>query len=634
MAKIRVLNERIINKIAAGEVVERPASALKEMLENSFDAGAGELRIELEAGGKQLIRVIDDGEGMDADDILLALERHATSKIKSFEDLEEVASLGFRGEAIPSIAAVSKMTLRSRRKDQPEGREAIIDGGVIKRVSPVAMAPGTSVEVRALFFNVPARKKFLRSTATEYAHCQNVITHYALAFPEVTIRLRHNGREIIAAPPVESTRDRISALLGNNLLERMIPFEGREGPCSIMGYVSEPSLNRSDTSMLNFFVNRRAIRDRLLIHAVRAAYEDLLPKARTPVAFLFLEMPPRDVDVNVHPSKTEVRFKQSSLIHDLVVNSIRTALSGSKPLATASRSGEHRFRTSARIPSSSDEGEEASSRAMESLQKSLDKRGQTERIRFGEIHHSRANADNSNAIETTEAGSSVESLAQDDGVAPSDSFIQGRHVGQQQQPEHFGAAKINPESVLPLGQIKNSYIVALFDGGLLLIDQHAAHERILFEQLQRSTLSRPLHQMLLHPVIVDLPPTQARLVEENLEELSALGFDVEPFGPGSIALRSLPASLEINRAEEIFVLIASDLERVGKAVGKEKLIKELVVSASCHGAIKVNTPLSKQKMQWLLDSLFSCEMPMRCPHGRPVVLTIGEDELRYRFGRS
>lgn len=623
MAKIRVLNERLINKIAAGEVVERPASALKEMLENSLDAGARELRIELEAGGKQLIRIVDDGEGMDPDDILLALERHATSKIREFEDLEAVGTLGFRGEAIPSIAAVSRMTLRSRRAELPEGREVVIEGGVIRAVNPVAMAPGTAIEVRSLFFNVPARRKFLRATATEFAQCQNVISHYAMAFPEIALRVRHNGQELIVAPPAESTRDRIAMLLGTNILQRLLPFEGREGEYGVMGFVGDPSFTRPDTAMLHFFVNRRVVRDKVLIHAIRAAFDDLLPKGRTPVAFIFLDMPAPDVDVNVHPSKTEVRFKFSDLVHELVVRTIRATLTGHKPLATLSLDDQHRPRR----------WQQHRGAAVDAAEQTREKEPATEHPRTARFEYllkpSAMPMPTPDRSKPT-GDRSVPSLPPTDTV---DLFaVPGAE--ERYAAERVAAAAIDPLTVVPLGQVKNSYIVATYGGGLLLIDQHAAHERVLFEQLQRAARGRPFSQMLLHPVIVDLPPAQARLSEAHAAELAALGFEVEPFGPGSVALRSLPADLEPERAEEIFVHMAIDLERVGAVATRERMVREMVVSASCHGAIKVNTPLDTEKMRWLIERLFACDMPMRCPHGRPVVLTLSEPELRQRFGRS
>ena len=637
MAKIRVLNERLINKIAAGEVVERPASALKEIMENALDAGATELRIDLETGGKKLIRVIDNGEGMDPDDLLLALERHATSKIKDFDDLEEVATLGFRGEAIPSISAVSRMTIRSRVADRPDGREAIVEGGVIKSVKPYAMAPGTTIEVRGIFYNVPARRKFLRTTSTELAHCQNVLIHYAMAFPEVTIRARHNGRDMLTAPKTESTRDRIAALLGNHMLERLLPFDGRDGNYEVMGFVSDPGFSRADTSMLQFFVNRRVVRDKLLIHAVRSAYEDLLPKGRTPIAFVFLELPAVDVDVNVHPSKTEVRFKQSSQVHQLVVRSIRSALSGSQPVTPLAPDEQKKRKTYTLNRPESDETSQ-SERTMDSLQKSL-----ANQVTQGSLHRDKEAWKN-------RAEFSGRFLDRDKDQPLSDES--GAETGQQQEkPEiesfavpgldeklgpalRFELATIDPDSIIPLGQIRSSYIVASFAGGMLLIDQHAAHERVLFEQLQKQAQGTPQSQMLLHPVIVSLPPAQALLAIEHADELASLGFDVDSFGPGSIALRSLPASLEVERAQDIFEKMAADLQKSGKALSRDALVKEMVVSASCHGAIKINTPLNMQKMKWLLESLFECDMPMRCPHGRPVVLTISDDELRQRFGRS
>ena len=504
MAKIRVLDERLINKIAAGEVVERPASALKEIMENALDAGATELRVELEAGGKRLIRVIDNGEGMDADDLLLALERHATSKIRDFDDLEEVASLGFRGEAIPSIAAVSRMTIRSRRADRSEGNEAIVEGGVIRSVKPTPMAPGTTVEIRGLFYNVPARRKFLRTTPTEFAHCQNVVSHYALGFPEVNIRMLHNGRELITAPPTESVRDRIAMLMGENLLEHIVPFEGRDEDYSILGFISEPSFTRADTSMLHFFVNRRVVRDKLMIHAVRSSFEDLLPKGRTPVAFLFLEIPPREVDVNVHPSKTEVRFRLSNRVHSLINRSIRAALSGSQPLTTMAPAEQRKARI---YRLHRDDGERTEASGSSNFQLRPDHQEKSFRINFSEM--ATTEEERKQRLEA-EIGAPSETAPPQTSDSPVARFAKPGLDGRFARPSSFALSQLDGDSVVPLGQIKNSYIVATFPGGLLLIDQHAAHERVLFEQLQRAATGTPNTQYLLHPAVIDLPPARAR----------------------------------------------------------------------------------------------------------------------------
>jgi DNA mismatch repair protein MutL len=629
MPRIRVLNERLINKIAAGEVVERPASALKEIIENSLDAGAGMVRVELESGGKRLLRVVDDGHGMSPDDILLAVERHATSKITEMEDLEAVGTLGFRGEAIPSLAAVSKMQIKSRSAENPDGRQLIIEGGVIRNVTPIAMAVGTTIEVRGLFYNVPARRKFLKTTQTEFAHCQNVITHYALAFPEKNFSLKHNGLEVMNAPPVESTRDRIATLLGTSTLEQLLEFQAEDGPYSLIGFTSSPGLSRSDTSMLNFFVNRRVIKDKLMIHAVRAAYEDLLPKGRTPVVYLMLNMPPRDVDVNVHPSKTEVRFKDSSRIHSLIVNTLKDALAQFKP--TTPFSGSRGVR-------SSEQGARREEASGQPLQES-EQEHRSHRFTFDSKEFSR----DISRLQTGRegAGKETESLSGKEAASPSpapvlksETTYASDTVKPSAMPKVLRFGEIHPEDVVPLGQVRNSYIVAKHPEALLIIDQHAAHERILFEQLQRFAMDRPVAQRLLHPVVVDLTPARAALVEEHTDELAILGFDIDSFGPASVALRAMPESLSIEHAEEIVELMASDLERMGKLGHREKLIKEMIVSASCHGAIKINQPLNTEKMRWLIDQLFACNMPMRCPHGRPVVLTFDDNELKQRFGRS
>ena len=552
---------------------------------------------------------------MDADDVLMgARGAHATSKIREFDDLEEVTSLGFRGEALPSIASVSRMKLRSRTKDSAGGpRSRGGSAGEIRDVKPCAMAPGTEIEVRTLFFNVPARRKFLRTTLTEFGHCQSVATHYALAFPEISLRLRHNGAVQIDAPPAASLRDRIAQVLGEPLLERLTPFEESIAGVRVVGFAGEPAMHRADTSMLHFYVNRRAVRDKVLIHAVRSAYEDLLPKRRAPVAFLFIELPPSSVDVNVHPSKTEIRFRSANDVHDAVVGALRAALSRSQPIAAY----ESRPATKPETRTETDRDESTLESLERALRRRADRRDAERRLEFGEPT---APATRFERVQPSARGESSPSIPE-----PPPSPV---------EPRRFRGGEIEPEDIIPLGQVENSYIVARIRGGLMIVDQHAAHERVRFEALTRAAAKEnPPRQGLLHPVVVDLSPARTRLVEEHREAFSALGFDVEAFGPGSIAIRALPAGFEPEEAEDLLAGMVADLERLGNAP-PDKLLKEMVISASCQGAVKVNTPLSREKMAGLLEDLFRCEMPMRCPHGRPVVLTIGEDELRRRFGRS
>ena len=658
MSVIHILPEAVANKIAAGEVVERPASIVKELLENSLDAGAERIEVSVEAGGKRLIRVEDNGCGMSHDDALLAFERHATSKIKSAEDLFDVATLGFRGEALPSIAAVSRLMLQTRHASEPAGTKVEIVGGKLRDVCELGWPSGTSVEVRDLFFNTPARRKFLKAESTELGHVAGLVTHYALAHPEKSFRLASLTNEIVNVSPVPDSRQRIYQLLGGQLLEQLIeitPVERRmpvyspsvgpeeqDGaepvPVRLWGFVSRPEVQKLNRNSIYFFVNRRLVRDRLILHAITEAYRNVLPATVFPVALIFLELPPAEVDVNVHPSKTEVRFRHSGFIHDFARDSIRQRLMASRPVAPfpLPKAGQQR---------SGIEVEEAE--VVEALAEEPPLfREPQERSplppRSAELGPPSPWRSPSAPAGATGFRLSAPQPTPRPGVLPlgEDGPAFGDPAGAElpsgvvPRLEEAGTSEF-PTDLKPLGQVEDSFIVATNAGGLWIIDQHVAHERVLFERHQRLRRERKVEgQRLLLPVIVELKPEQQATLDEIAEELAANGFDVEPFGQRTVAIKTAPADIAAQDVQRLLIEILDELGPETRAISLEVLRNKISASVACHAAVKVNMPLDRNKMEWLLRELARTECPMACPHGRPIVLRYGLKDIRKAFKRT
>jgi len=646
MSVIRILPENVANKIAAGEVVERPASVVKELLENSLDAGAERIDVFVEGGGKRLIRVVDDGTGMSHDDALLAFERHATSKIRSAEDLFQVATLGFRGEALPSIAAVSRLVLETRHASESAGTRVEIAGGKLRDVSDVAWAGGTTVEVRDLFFNTPARRKFLKSESTELGHIATLVTHYALANPEKSFRLTSLTNEILDVSPVSALRERLYQVMGGQILEQLLeigPVERRilasaapqsdeeaEAPAeaamvSVHGFVSRPEVQKLNRSNIYFFVNRRLVRDRLILHAITDAYRNILPSNIFPVALIFVELPATEVDVNVHPSKIEVHFRHAGFIHDLVRDSIRQGVIAARPVAAfplpkmpravsrdaeaaevAERlSEEPPLMRGALVPR--DEGTGPGVSAATDFRLSSPRPGpSTGRLPLEA------------ALSAYTPAAPVSATAEHGEVAP----LTGVGPGEL------------PTNLQPLGQVQESFIVATNAEGLWVVDQHAAHERILFDRHLRLRQEKKVEgQRLLMPIIVELKPQQQVTFQEIAEELAANGFEVEPFGQRTIAVKTAPAEIRADDVERLMLEILDGVGQEGRAVSLEILRNKIAALVSCHAAVKVNMPLDQSKMEWLLRQLSKTECPMTCPHGRPIVLRYGLKDLQKAFKR-
>ena len=646
MGRIRILTDQVANQIAAGEVVDRPASVVKELLENALDAGATRIRVEVEAGGRKLIRITDNGVGMVRDDALLAFERHATSKIRSSDDLLSIATLGFRGEALPSIASIARVELETRAAGEDSGTRVEITGGKIHRVEDAGLAAGTTIAVRDLFFNTPARRKFLKTETTELSHVTALVTHYALAHPEKHFELHSATHALLIAPPVQKPAERIFQIFGKDTLDQLIPTAAERpfdraglpepppwkrdedytapdpGFLRMSGFVSKPELQKLNRNSIYVFVNQRLIRDRLILHAVSEAYRNVIPPTSYPVVLLFLEMPPHEVDVNVHPAKTEVRFRQQAAVHDFVRDSIRNALIKSRPAAgflAALTANPHA--TPSLLPATSPLP------------------GQSE----GSIAEAEAVlAGNGAPFRLAEP-----TLPSEDGKLP---FAMGAqdngHLSATRQPRHDCEVQDFPEdgepvaslnslaSLKPLGQLRESFIVAMNDEGLWIIDQHVAHERVLFEKILREReVERVERQRLLMPMLVDLQPHQMVLFATISQELEHNGFEVEPFGPHTIAVKAAPVGLEGRRLERMLMEV---LEQAGNSVQSENmgtLRTRIAASIACHSAIKVNMPLDPQRIEWLLAELARTEHPTSCPHGRPIALRYSWRDIQRAFQR-
>ena len=571
LGKIRVLDDHLINRIAAGEVVERPASVVKELVENALDAGARAVTIALQSGGKHAIRVEDDGVGMDRDDALLALERHATSKLKDTSDLTGIGTLGFRGEALPSIAAVSRLLLRTAAEDGL-GTEVEVRGGRIAGVREIARARGTSVSAASLFFNVPARRKFLRSEGTELAHVVRFTVRCALAHPRVAFRLEHGTRPLLDAPEGEALPERMARVLGEELAGRLAPFSLEREGMTAQGWAGRPAQASTSRGTQHLFVNGRVVADRVLLHAISDAYRNTVERDGHPPVVLFLTVPPDMLDVNVHPQKAEVRFSAARAVHDLVRDAVASALPAGRavPAYTELRRG------ASALP---------------------------------ELREPRLPAGGSDWIPAA-------------GAAPAASL----------------AVEAPPEeapAVRALAQYKESYIVAEDAEGLLVVDQHAAHERILFERyLAQAERNRVEIQRLLFARTVDLGLHERTVLEDEAEEFRRLGFLVEPFGGDTVRIDGVPAvAAELDPAALLRELLGEAAHVRAAAAGVDALRLRLVTTAACKAAIKIHHALTREGMQRLLDDLFRTANPTTCPHGRPLVFRLPLPEIERSFHR-
>lgn len=620
MGKIHVLPDILAHKIAAGEVVERPASVVKELLENALDAEATQVTVKAEQGGKRLISVRDNGLGMNSEDARLAFRHHATSKINTFEDLSHLRSLGFRGEALPSISSVSRMRLstveRTPEQSSVLGTEIESSGGSFEAIKEVAWPSGTEVVVEDLFFNVPARRKFLKTNTTELNHVSRQIMHYALAYPKVEFRFHHEKRKILEATQAASLEDRIYQIMGDTFLENLVPVEYTRRGIQVSGFTSLPHEQRSNGSSLFVFVNSRMVRDRLLTHGVRLAYRDQMPSRSYPVAILFIQIDPFDVDVNVHPCKTEVRFSHPNDVHSALRHGIEEALSKHQSSlshlardislnSSTSHTPSHNGAVVGKSPGDAFHRHDKRTRSFLNFQ------GQPPQI--------------------SDLSFKNNVLAK----LPEDISVNGTsYLHTIPKTDHIDTTPVI------LGQFVESFIVSADRDGVLLIDQHVAHERILYDKaITQLASSRPCRtQRLLIPLTQDLNIQQKAVLETIFQELNDNGFEVEWFGDKTIVIKGVPAFASECDSQQLIQEILDNLLSIGSELNSpetriQRLREKIAISLSCRAAIKINTCLSAEKMQWLLDELFLCKNPYTCPHGRPIILRINIEEILRGFKR-
>jgi DNA mismatch repair protein MutL len=730
MSKIRVLSDHLANQIAAGEVVERPASVAKELVENAIDAGARRIEVDVEAGGRRLLRVTDDGEGMTQDDALLAFERHATSKISTAADLSSISTLGFRGEALASIASVARVELVTQREGEGEGTRVLIEGGRMRDVKPAARPRGTTITVRDLFFNVPARRKFLRSEATESFHLTGLVTHYALAHPEIEFVLTNNGRESLRAATAADLRERAYQIFGAEFLDGLLAVGGGHGGSSgsggsggvgarVSGYVSAPRERRTTRDAQYLFVNGRYVRDRLVGRALGEGYRTVLPSGVYPAALLFLEVPLEEVDVNVHPAKTEVRFRRPAAVADAVREAVRAALAAGGYVRLADDANARETygldADAQNDPAAGGEGVAASA-ASSQFGAAGDERAGDERAGGEAERQRRGQAEPQPQQEAIEFGFTPppddellllasEEFAARAATMPTplraapDAFAGGAGVDTQAGREHVaGANELNPSSVAasdepaaghgargesteltgaggangadlpasspppvraslpplnsiagamyevevasvsanirPLYQLEESYIIAIDAEGLLLIDQHAAHERILFDKYRRLEQTRAAEsQQLLMPETFDLTPAQAAAFDAVADELETYGFNLMRLSGRTVAIKAVPADLPATAARNMLAEVLETVEAERRGAARESLRERVAASLACHAAIKVNMPLAPEKMRWLIDRLLNTSSPTTCPHGRPAILRLTTRDIERGFHR-
>jgi DNA mismatch repair protein MutL len=583
--RIHRLPVQLANQIAAGEVVERPASVVKELVENALDAGARRITIAVELGGKKSIRVEDDGVGMDPEDARLAIERHATSKIASHDDLAAIRTLGFRGEALPSIASVSHFVLRTRMRGSATGTEIRVSGGAVASVREVGAPEGTCIEVGDLFYNLPARRKFLKSDTAETTQISRLATQMALGYPEVGFTLRSGGRTLLECPPAGGLQQRFFQLFGERL--DLVEVSKEAGGVKVHGYVAALGEHGPARGSQTVFVNRRIVKDRTIAHAISEAYSVATIKERSPEVHLFLEIAPDRVDVNVHPTKAEVRFLEQSLIHEVLRRALGDALGQGRP-------PELQFMPAAGLP---DEP-----RAM--------------------------------SIPGVLAGATIGSRWTDErDVVGGGPLVSAPGAATSLQGEReITPADIRP--MIPLGQFRDTFIIAVDEDGIAIVDQHVAHERVLFEQvMERLTAGRLESQRLLAPIVIELSPAQRHALAAHAATLDRFGIDIEEFGGDSLRLSAVPALLDPAECEAAVRALADDLEGLDRGARVEDALRRIAATMACHAAVKANDPLTLEKMRYILAELRRTAYSSVCPHGRPVVLRMSRREIEKNFQR-
>ena len=684
MNKINILPDNLANQIAAGEVVERPASVIKELVENSIDAGAKRIKIEIELGGRRLMRVADDGEGMIRDDAILAFERHATSKIKELKDLGDIKTLGFRGEALASIASVAKVELITKVFDEA-ATKIYIEGGKLIDVKETARPTGTTITVRDLFFNTPARRKFMRSQATENYHITSTIQHYALANPEIAFTLTNNGRETIRVAPAKDLRERAYQLFGGDLIESLLPVKGgREFIAQISGFISAPRERRTTKDSQYFFINGRFVKDKIITGGLLEGYRSVLPHGVYPVAFLFLEVPNEEIDVNVHPAKTEIRFRRSQAVKDVIAEAIREALKNAgivrdKEVEERKNRGDEEIIVG--VPHTVDEQNlqnketnESEEETGENLKNNVETRKPIEQQKidfeipttsqdFETLAINRSESENEpqaddfrhrNAetqghrdfenLETPDLNKSAKDQSpkteDQQEIRNSQSTIRDYAVlppvdSAESIPKSIEVKDVSASKIQPIGQLHNSFIIAVDDEGLLLIDQHVAHERILFDKFRQKETERKIEsQNLLLPETIDLSPAQAAAFEEIEDELENAGFGLMKLSGRTVAIKSVPTDLPTSEVRNLFSEILETVEKEKRGGAKATIRDDIAASMACKAAVKINMKLTPEKMRWMIDRLLITSSPTTCPHGRPVILRLTMKDIERKFHRT
>lgn len=636
-SRIRQLSASVINKIAAGEVIERPASVVKELLENAVDALATRIEVDIEQGGAELIRIVDDGEGIHPDDLELAVASHATSKIRDADDLFNVRTMGFRGEALASIAEVSQFRIRSRQRSQEVGTELIVQGGILKAPLACGIPVGTQIEVRQLFFNTPVRRKFLKTPATEFGHISEQFTRIALANPNLHLVLRHNGKTVYELPATHQLLERLELFYGSELARNLIPVDAEHAGTRIWGFVAHPSQNKSTRKGQYLYLNGRWIQDRSLQHALGEAYRGLVMVGRYPVAFLFLELNPEIVDVNVHPTKSEVRFQDSQVLYRLLLSTLRN-----KFLSMDLDSQLHVARTGNRDHQG---GSTGLSSDPKELQQELANWTKT-RLEESKLQQQRGAGTLFEAVSRL-AGPAPSSAADDssnsdsataaDVLPPSPDLEApsptGRPVGAFPSAEGI-AHPASAAAEIRAMQVHDCYLVVETTDGITVIDQHALHERIMYEQLRRRILGGGIEvQKLLIPITVELSSREAQTLLDQQELLAELGLQIQEFGGSTIALTGYPTLLAKADPKTLLRDVVDLIETSGRKLERRDLIDELLHMMSCKAAIKAGQRLSFEEMEALLAQRHLCDDHHHCPHGRPTALKLSRDELDRQFGR-
>ena len=622
MPRIHALPDHLVNQIAAGEVVERPAAALKEIVENSLDAGATHIGVELAGGGIKLIRVTDNGSGIHADDLSLALSRHATSKIKQLHDLEHVRSMGFRGEGLASIASVSRLTLTSRTTDLPHAHEIRAEDGVLSAVNAAAHPEGTTVEVRELFFNTPARRKFLKSENTEYAHCAAMLERLALANPQAAFSLAHNGKTVFRYP-VQSLEERMAAVMGTEFQSASLPVDSGEGTVRVHGFVSKPTFAKGKSELQFCFVNRRFVRDKVVLHAVKQAYRDVLHHKITPAFVLFLEMPPEMVDVNVHPTKTEIRFRDSQAVHRLVFHTLDKALEGTRADLTGS------------VGNAGDILQQRFPNAQSSLHTETAAMPTSGEATSAPAPYSAYRAPQQRSLSLKENRAALQTYAEL--YRRDDDFLIEKAACTSLPPT--SETEVAEPSEYPLGfalaQLLGIYILAQTAEGLILVDMHAAAERVNYEKMKAQRQQGSLQtQMLLIPPVFAASHAERAVLAEHEQTLREYGLLLSDAGNGQIAVRSVPAMLGKVDAVELAQNVLCELGNVGSSQTVESMENRIFATMACHGSVRAGWQLTLPEMNALLRDMENTPRSNQCNHGRPTWVHLALADLDALFLRG